>query len=158
MSTGVPKPASRWFVRALVVLTVLLCLGTAGYMGQVWWAKRVAEDNCLLKSFFLYGKFLGRCPPPFWERGDKAPSYYFEWWRSDPWYGSWETTSTTKNGVPVIQRHWIPRRTHYEVLKNETGLDFGNDPDAWEAWFKAHPNLVWDDKRKRLVEGPPIPD
>ena len=33
-----------------------------------------------------------------------------------------------------------------------TGQNLGNDPSAWEAWFKAHPNLVWDPKQKRLVE------
>ena len=35
-----------------------------------------------------------------------------------------------------------------------TGQDLGNDPDAWEAWFKAHPGLVWDPVRQRLVEPP----
>jgi hypothetical protein len=33
-----------------------------------------------------------------------------------------------------------------------TGQDLGNNPDAWDAWFKAHPNLVWDEQQKRLVE------
>lgn len=36
-----------------------------------------------------------------------------------------------------------------------TRLDLGNAPDAWEAWFRAHPNLVWDEKQKRLVNEKP---
>jgi hypothetical protein len=49
---------------------------------------------------------------------------------------------------------WIPRRAWYELLCLLTGADCGDDPSAWEAWFHAHPNLVWDEKLNRLVDTP----
>ncbi len=37
-------------------------------------------------------------------------------------------------------------------MKLISGVDVGNDPGAWEAWFKAHPHLVWDEQKGRLAE------
>ena len=48
------------------------------------------------------------------------------------------------------------KRTYYELFKSMATQEMGNDPDVWEAWFKTHPNLVWDDKQKRLVEPKPV--
>ena len=42
-----------------------------------------------------------------------------------------------------------------EALIMRAGFDLGDDPDTWETWFQTHPNLVWDEKRKRLVETNP---
>ncbi|GEM_PF-5680581 len=44
------------------------------------------------------------------------------------------------------------RRMRYELAKTCTGLDLGNNPDAWEAWFRVHPDLIWDAGQKRLLD------
>ena len=135
----VGKPVkSRWLVRSLVILTALLCII---YVGQVWLAKRVAK-----------GMYQDACT---WQAsGQNCPEIpdVLDEWRSTPWSGK----------SPMITMHWysyaafpMPRRTFYDFLCLYTGLDFGNDPSAWEAWFKTHPNPMWDDKRKKLVPGKP---
>ena len=139
---------NRWAVRSLVVLTALLCLGTAGYAGQAWWARRQAHD--LVDGYEGPGWLciaLEMTAP-----GGRRDAYSAVWfgnriaeWRSKPWYGTWRQFFG-----------WCPRRTFYEALRLLTAQDFGNDPDAWEAWFKAHPDLVWDDKLKRLVDKPQL--
>ncbi len=126
-----PDRIPHRIVRLGVVLTALLCFGMAGYAGQIWWAKRVISP-------FVKG-FAGKTPDQKSAVLQKVP---FEW-RSHPWHGSW------KPGFG-----WLPRRIYYEYLKQTTGLDLGNSPDAWEAWFKAHPNLIWDERLRRLVEPP----
>ncbi len=62
-----------------------------------------------------------------------------------PWYGE----------ITTYAPYWIPRRMLYEFCKLMTLQDLGNDPNAWEAWFKAHPDLVWDEKLECLVEAAP---
>ena len=128
------KGSTRWLPRALVVFTVLICLGVGGYAGQVWVVRMSASDAV--------------------ERGRKIGRFedlqsICGIWRKTPWYGFWFWDG---------EHGWWPRRSHYEILKMLTGLDLGNDPAAWEAWIKAHPNLVWDEKRKQLVDAPPTPE
>ena len=144
---------SRWFVRTLVGLTVLLCLGTAGYVGQVWWAKRVLHRwHSELAWVQLDRIARGPDQPPVVEVFCYGWPGFVSWindWRECGWYGriySHQEHSTLDG--------YVPRDVYYEMMKSVTDQDFGNNPDAWEAWFQGHPNLVWDEKRKRLVEGP----
>ena len=71
-------------------------------------------------------------------------------WRSMPWQGWIEARDPNR-------KEWHPKRFYYEFFVLLTGQHLGNDPDAWEAWFKAHPNLIWDEKQKRLVDRPSAP-
>jgi hypothetical protein len=126
-------------VRSIVVLTVLLCLGVAGYAGQTWWARRCGAE-------------LGYWDDSQEERGFGGPIVFAphgpSWtvqeflghWQDCPWYG-WRD-----------RYGYYPRRTYYEFLIRITTQRLPNDPDAWEAWFKAHPHLVWDEKQMRLVD------
>ena len=166
------KPPSRWFPRALVVLTVLVCLGVGGYAGQVWWARRMAED-IITTTFSIPGFNLVQ------------PGLDLDWphslkkeWGDVPWYGRFGCFGVnfhtiqkkaimgrpasgvigTTHSSPYIHLNswvWHPRRTYFEVLKLMTGESLPNDPSAWETWFETHPDLVWDEKRKRLVEPKP---
>ena len=120
-------------VRVAVALTGLLCLWTAGYAGHVWWARRIAEDD---DYRYQVGIRI------HW--GDYE--YFIDRWRTCPWYGC----------DSEYQVGWITRRVYFESLKSVTRQDFPNNPDVWEAWFKVHPNLHWDDKRKGLVDGEPL--
>ncbi len=124
-----------WMIRTSVVLTALLCLGTAGYAGQVWRARkmadRIATVTALSQSF----------DTPIQINGIEIVNA----WRDTPWYSnSWNGTMG-----------WCPRRTYFEYLRLLTGLNLPNNPDIWEAYFKAHPNLVWDDRLHRLVDPQP---
>jgi hypothetical protein len=58
------------------------------------------------------------------------------------------------SGCVVIRGEmtWMPRRGYYEFFRLATAQDLQAIPDAWEAWFMAHPNLVWDEKQMRLVD------
>ena len=137
-----------WGVRVLVVLTVLLCLGMGGYAGQVWWAKRIAERVFQEEARHPFRPFLDYSHDPKFVRCNRV---WFQWDEA-PWYGMYvEDKIYFKDG-------WVPRRTFYELLKLLTGEDLGNDPSVWEAWFRAHPDLVWDEKLKRLVERVPLRD
>ena len=136
---------SRWLVRSLVILTALLCLGTAGYAGQVWWARQNVLHEIVNMNFKMNAEEEAN-----WDGSVEAQqqatarvlSLEIQFWQECPFYGRWYGSQ------------WYPRRTHFEVLRCITGLDLPNDPSAWESWFKAHPNLVWEEKRKRLVEAP----
>lgn len=131
----------RWRVRSLVVLTALLCLGLAGYAGQIQVSKRLGRRMHREAGAHGAGSVKPIIEQTLWEWQHTGWSG-----RADPLFGGhWYDVS----GIA-----WLPRRTYYEFLKLYTGEDLGNDPDAWEAWFKAHPNLVWDEKQKRLVETP----
>ena len=130
----------RVLVRTGVGLTALLCLGTAGHAGQTWWARRIA----LRDAQFLGAPRLssdGRRELP-----NEQGAYFLDSWRKTPWYG-----------IPFAGGSdlWMPRRVWYERLRLLTGQDFGPELGAWEAWFKAHPVLVWDPKLKHLVEPRP---
>ena len=128
----------RWLVRSLVVLTALLCLGTVGYAGQVWWARKIAR--AVIED-----------PSNGWPSAHSVPpENCLQEWREIPWYGMTHPFTSSNGFCPA----WIPSRTGREILVLLTGVDLGSDPDAWEAWFKDHPNLVWDEKLKRLVEPP----
>ncbi len=130
---------SRWLVRSLVILAALLCLGMAGYAGQVWWARRIANST--------YGAICA-----FDEMSHGASPYcmgsqeFFTAWRACPWWGY--LGENPRTGSP----RWHPQRAFLEHLRSISGVNLPNAPDAWEAWFKAHPELVWDDKLKRLVD------
>ena len=106
---------------------------------QVWWAKRWVEVHLNHQAQFLLTRDL--------LVKDGAQRYLDEW-KKAPWYGHWGVYLWSLS----VRGSWRPRRVYYEYLKYRSGLDLGNDPSAWEAWFKAHPNLVWDPKLKRLVE------
>jgi len=129
---------SRWLVRGLVIGTALLCLGVAGYAGQVWQAKRIASE---WRSSQYY-----RTNPR------EALKSHILWWPKTPFYGEWGDLWETLHG---LHHFWMPRRTHYEILKLLAEEDLGNDPSAWEVYLKDHPDLVWDDQLKRLVDGKP---
>ena len=132
--------------RLVVVLTLLVCLGTGGYAGQAWWANRLA-----LRAWSDAAEFDGSfCR--LTELDNRLEEV--DNWRHEPWYGwvQWGIADM-ENPLEKVYRWW-PRRSHYELLKSLTCHDFGNDPDAWEAWFRAHPKLVWDERRKCLVEPP----
>lgn len=75
-------------------------------------------------------------------------------WKFEDWTGSWNLKFRNDDPKNPPGFHWTPRRVSYEILKLLSKQDLPNDPDAWEAWLKAHPNLVWDDKLKRLVDAP----
>ena len=114
---------SRRLVRSLVVLTALLCLGMAGYGGQVWWAKELAAE---FRYSFLEGA------------DDPSPSKHVlvRVWKTVPWYGE-----VAPRAAPSMfsgeraGRSWMPRRTYYELMKRRTARDLGNDPGAWEKWL-----------------------
>ena len=142
----------RWLVRALVLLTALLCLGVAGYGGQVWWAKRVAVR--IAQEYFgpvnvdmdRSINFLS-----YWDR-EQAKKLIKDW-RQTPWYGKQFTLGLHYcfAKYPVV---WVTPRVYAEVARVSTNQVLPNDPSAWEAWFKAHPNLIWDEKLNRLVDRP----
>ncbi len=128
-----------WLARSLLALTSLLVMGVAGCAGQVWWSKRVANS--------AYG---GICA--FDENSYGASPYcmgsegFFAAWRGCPWWGSLGENPRA-GGL-----RWHPRRIYLEHVRHISGLDLPNDPDACEAWFRLHPDLVWDEKQKRLVD------
>ena len=150
-----PDRLPRWLVRTGVVLTALLCLGMAGYLGQTWRARRLAT---------LWAETYSHVAPQGMRQAN-ASSWLYDW-NNTPWYGKW-------GGAPLLidigddtphqfimytgKRRWIPRRTYYELLMLVTGQDLGNDPSPWESWFKAHPNLVWNEKLKRLAPADQTP-
>ncbi len=143
---------NRWVVRSLVVLTALLCLGVVGYFGQVWWASHLASKRYPIFHFEIVtagittgGETvlgLGFSDP----KPDAILASHLRMWRRTPWYGSYEPLGT---GIC-----WIPPGYYLDMLKRVTGQDLPNNPDVWEAWFNTHPNLVWDEKLKRLVDKP----
>ncbi len=129
----------RLLVRGGVLLTALLCLGTAGYAGQVWWARRVAHTGFMMELNPWRAPQLppGVCWQEVWL------VHVLHSWREAPWYGQ---------GCKGV---WIPRRAYYELLRDDCGIDPGNTPSAWDAWLDAHPDRVWDENRKRLMERKP---
>ena len=126
---------SRWIARGLVVGTILVVLGVGGYVGQVWWAKRIS----LNPKGMINPEALGMSP-------SNSFLHMVNYWKQMPWYGDVEPFSKTAMFA------WVPRRECYETMKRVTGLDLGNDPSSWEEWLKAHPNLVWHRKQKCLVD------
>ncbi len=118
----------------MVILTALLCLGVAGYAGQVWWARRMAGHCRLIYS--EYGHAMDIAGRWYWipraggcyEDGKpfNHPGYG-GYWKTIPSYGLFYGGS------------WFPRRTFYEAIKLNTTIDLGNDPDAWQAHLGAHP-------------------
>ena len=145
------KTGSRWLPRALVAGTIMVCLGVGGFVAQSWWAKQVSEDVLTLAWN------MNQAGPRFY-----SPKVHLKHWRAMPLWGRFGTfplpTAGTQSRFAFgSDRLWAPRRTYYEMFKSLTGEDLGNDPSAWEAWLNAHPNLVWDEKRKRLVDASPKP-
>ena len=70
---------------------------------------------------------------------------FIQEWRDTPWHG----------GRYVLDEHlWMPKRSYYEILRNLTGAYLPDDPDCWENWVRAHPRLVWDANRGRLIDAP----
>jgi hypothetical protein len=130
-----------------VLLTAFLCLGTVGYAGQIWWARRLVLKYPIPFPMSCWG---GR------EKDEVAVLSSINLWRSTPWWGVW----TCDNNDEVFAKRrtyvWVPRRFYLERLKSVSPEDVGDNPSAWEAWFKAHPNLIWDEKQKRLVEPKPV--
>ena len=135
---------SRWLVRSMVVLTALLCLGTAGYCGQVWYAKRLAREALRYSLWRISGL------PPDRGKAEQFVGDTLAQWRDTPWYG-W-LFSEGKWCFGVDDALWIPKRAYYEEFKLVSGDDVGNDPSAWETWFRAKPALLFDMERNRLVQ------
>jgi hypothetical protein len=89
------------------------------------------------KSIWMLRLPLEECQPTF-------VAEHLAAWKLTPWHGDFYGRNL---------KRWKPRRTYFEFFRRITAADLPNTPSAWEAWFKAHPNLVWDEKLKRLVEG-----
>lgn len=49
----------------------------------------------------------------------------------------WDTTLNGLLARPLFG--YYDREVAYEVLKRETGQDFGYDVRAWRKWLKEHP-------------------
>ena len=126
--------------RILIAVLCLEVLAYGGWLGQVWWARRLVDET--LEGPFNNFRFL------FFESHIKGGAsndtelMFVQYWKETPCFGSWGGS------------RWLPRRFYFEFFRRVTCLDLPNEPSAWEAWFKAHPNLVWDEKRKRLVDFP----
>ncbi len=134
-------------VRLAVVATALLCLGAASYAGQVWWAISVSDRFLALIESKKDGAFWGKV---HWRRVAND-------WKATPWYGMFQGhlyLPGDEGGINlgIESCAWIPRRTYYEIMSALTEGPAPNNPAAWEAWFKAHPDLVWDEKQRRLVD------
>ena len=132
----------------MVGLTMGLCLGLTGYIGQVHWARQVGSDEgfeCHTDQGELVIDWCGMGTPI---------EYFLSAWRNCPWYGHRRVDHEGPTEGQSEAFYWIPRRAYYECLVKMTGLTLSNDPATWEAWFKAHPSLVWDEKQKRLMEIP----
>lgn len=132
----------KWTPRFLVLLCALLALGTATYFWQASMAKKVGHEMYLdWSANGPRAKQMSKDGLPYVVIGDQLAQ-----WRLYPWFG-----------IPGADtKHlWIPKRSFHVFFMKMTGKTLPNDPDAWEAWFKAHPDLIWDEKRKRLVETPP---
>ena len=167
---GDAQPGRPWIVRFLVVLTVLLCLGTGSCVWEARCAERIASR--LVEQVENRQKAMAGTPSGdfdwsagFWS--DVVWEDYLQHWRLEPWYGRrgdqlffkchreqgyemrGELMSVSMDGVG-----WVPRRSYPALLRKVTGADLPNDPAAWEAWFQAHPRLVWDPKQRRLVDKP----
>jgi hypothetical protein len=39
-------------------------------------------------------------------------------------------------------RVYMPKEKAYELLKEWTDQDFGQDIEAWKDWVKKHPNII----------------
>lgn len=132
--------------RALVVLTVLVVLGAGGYAGQVWWARSVAQwdwdSTCAM--IFPDGHDEPQINPGGYLTADTFVGGAILMWKDVPWYGQIEACSPN-------MKFWVPRRRIYELLRLATGEQYQNDPESWESWLKAHPDLVWVEKVKRAV-------
>lgn len=49
----------------------------------------------------------------------------------------------------ITQKHgrlYLPKDRAYQLLKDWTGQDFGEDIDAWENWVRKHPNIITQDR------------
>jgi hypothetical protein len=137
--------APRWLVRPLVVLTALLCLGTAGYVGQVWWAKHLAQ-----RLFFYSGKYRG----PMILTSDGGIHRELLQARLSDWRNAHDSNLVGDEITMIEAPRWLTSKVWHQYFMEVTGQALPNAPDAWEAWFKAHPNLIWDEKRKLLLEAP----
>ena len=155
-------------------------MGVGGYVGQAWWAKSMAKDYRGTAFVHLDSGAYGYRPDDTRARGSPLLSLedqddyvaadgihpadlgqhnhrlllsMMTDWETCPWYGRqvFNDVSDERWKTWLAMPRW-PRSAYYELAKLLTGQDLPNDPDAWKAWFKAHPNLVWDNKQKRLVE------
>ncbi len=131
--------------RLAVFVTGLLLLCVGVYFGQVWWARHLAKE--VASRPWIVRGFSKHVSGEIWR------------WRETPWYG--ELNLSPGMLLALHKRRtslwtlWYPRRCQGEFFALMTGQDLPCDPDAWEAWFKAHPNLVWDPKQERMVEPGP---
>ena len=139
----------RLMPRVLVVLTILVVLGVGGYAGQVWWARRIASDYMVSRGPFVVSRNV--------IHGELLQARFEDWKHPNPWrgWGPYTECHFGDEGVMVSVPTFLRGRVWNEYFKLMTGVDLGDDPSAWETWFKAHPNLVWDPKQKRLVESKP---
>ena len=156
MMSNVPEHPQRWLVRTGVALTALLCLGVAGYAGQVWWAREVAKK--LPSPLYETGILRVRDRTTFQEddtlEEDEDYACILSTWKTWPWHGRFELSRF----ITVRTNAWIPRRAFREVLTAHFGVDLGDDPSAWESWIRSHPILLWDKQEKRYVaRARPIP-
>lgn len=129
----------RRFVLSLVILTVL-CLGMGGYVFQAFRAGRIAQER--------YQRLIS---PPYINQFNCSIlgcGALLRTWTECPWYGrrpeKWDSD----------WKHygWIPRRTYYELLKLMTQKDLGDSPAAWDVYFRAHPNQIWDGRMLRMED------
>ena len=132
----------RLLVRWGVLLTALLCLGMAGYAGQVWWARHLAHQfHGDVASSFKKFHFRSTDVPNVASHAGMVNLMAISW-KASPWYGEWQ---------PAFHQ-WFPRRMYREFLRLQTGRDLGDAPEAWEGWLRVHPDLVWDSRLGHLVD------
>ncbi|GEM_PF-1126001 len=125
-------------VRWLVGVTVAACLLTAAILAERWQARRIASGDAYWIVFDQGGLGIGWCDvPPNCGGGEELllPS-----WRNCSWVGF------------RAGKTWIPRSAYPEILARITGQRLPDDPAAWDVWLAAHPDLVWDEGTRRLVE------
>ncbi|NJR31863.1 MAG: hypothetical protein HC778_02025 [Chamaesiphon sp. CSU_1_12] len=58
-----------------------------------------------------------------------------------------------KGEIPASQvKIYISKDRAYQLLKEWTGQDFGEDIKAWQAWVKKNPNRIEPVKNKQTEE------
>ncbi len=151
------RPLTR---RILIAVLVLEVLAYGGYLGLIWRARHVAQrwvDDGHDQHLICFATF----GPPVLDSEDGGNHIEFvDAWREIPWYGTWSN-----------RYGYEPKRSRFEYLKLVTGQNLHNDPSvwknwlnqtdeaywdgkrlvSWDAWFKANPDRIWDDRLKRLV-------
>lgn len=135
--------------RLVMALSALLCLGGLGYVAYVGWARKQAR---------VYWDTMLANPQPLSRQLDghaRLHQHLRDWastWERCPWHGEfsgdWVPWHRNRPG------YWLPKRQFYETLQLMIALPIPEDAGAFARWLDEHPNLVWDDTLKRVVEPP----